>query len=316
MLKETLKKAWDKSIKEELVQHDVKVKNETWRFGIKKQNNKNKYFAQNITKNKKIQARILERTIPGTKFIIQLNEFRALRPVHTPHTLGIQPEVSGLIHDCRFACADKKNPLSLSNRHVLLSLKLKNYTWNFYSNAFPHDTNGHFLIVPSVNKKLPHLKQVFEPKLTTDVLLLADKASGLIIIFQSLHAGASVNHFHLQAFFNNGKIALSSGLIKNNVLENYPVPAFVYKLKKENAHIQKAIKILQEENVPFDLIALNKNVYIFPRNPDHEVVSEFPQGVIGAMDIAGKFITSDRKTYQTFDIHKLYRSLNKTCFEI
>jgi len=316
MFKERLKKAWSEAVKNGIIQHDFQVKNEKWRFGLKQIGKNYSYFAYNLTKDKKITAQIIEKSIPGTNFKIQLNEFRALRPVHEPKELGPQPDIQASAHDCRFHCTDNKNSLSIKRRAILSTLKLKNYSWNFYSNAFPYDSNGHFLIIPTKNSRLAHYKQAFDKKLLLDTLELIKKTDGLIIIFQSLHAGASVNHFHLQAFFHDKKCALDYGVVKDNVLDNYPVPAFVYRSGKEDKQVQKAIEILQEEKVPFDLISLKKNIYIFPRNPDHEVVSEFPQGVIGAMELAGKFVTTDKKTYQNFNIHKLYRSLNKTCFEI
>lgn len=316
MTTQKLKTAWLSAVKNGKIVHDFKVNHETWQFGLKQSGKNISYFAKNLTKKKDISAKILERKISGTNFHIQFNEFRALRPVTPPKHLGAHPCVSEKARDCRFSCQDKKNSLSISQRDILESLKLKNYTWNFYSNAFPYDTTGHFLIIPSKKNRVPHLTQKFDKKLLTDVLDLFKKTEGLIVIFQSLHAGASVNHFHLQAFFHNRKYALESGKVFNNVLDNYPVPAFVYDINKEKNHIAKAITILQAENIPFDIICMNKRVYIFPRNPLHEVVSEFPTGPMGAMEIMGKFVTTDKKVYQNFDIHKLYRSLNKTCFEI
>jgi hypothetical protein len=316
MLTQKLKTVWNRAAKNGLIVHQFEVKKETWEFGLTSNKNQIKYFAKNLTKNKGIKAQILERKLVGTNFTIQLNEFRGLRPSNKPQSIGPQSAPSDKIQDCRFACQNKKNSLSLSTRPILEKIKLKNYTWNFYTNAFPYDTSCPFIIVPNIKNKLSLVPQIFNSKLLTDTLSLCEKSKGLIVLFQSLHAGASVNHFHLQAFFHNKKYALDAATIKNHILEDYPVPAFVYTIKKENDKIIKAINILQNEKLPFDLISANNKAYIFPRHPLHEIVSEFPHSPLGAMELMGKFVTSDKKIYQKFNIHDLYRSLNKTCLEI
>jgi len=316
MITQKLKSAWADAVKSGKIVHDLKVKDELWRIGLKQSGKNIINFAENLSKKKPIAAKILERKVKGTNFTIQLNEFRALRPGHEAYHLGTRPEISAKAKDCRLFCQNKKNSISICNRTPLLQVKQKKYTWNIYNNAFPYQTTGHFLIVPSVKNRISHWPQQFDASLMEESLALIAKMPQMIVVFQSLHAGASVNHFHFQAFFHDKKYALDFASVKNNILEDYPVPAFVYKLGSGNKHIEKAVLILQQENVPFDLIFLNKQAYIFPRNPDHEVVAEFPNGVIGAMDLIGHIVTTDKDVYKNFDIHKLYRTLNKTCFEI
>src|SRR3989339_829054 len=169
MITQKLKTFWSQAVTKGKIASEFKVNHETWQFGLKQSGKNITYFAKNLTKGKDISAKILERKIAGTNFYIQFNEFRALRPVTPSKHLGAHPCVSEKARDCRFSCQDKKDSLSISQREILQTLKLKNYSWNFYSNAFPYDATGHFLIIPSNKNKVTHLIQKFDKKLLVDV---------------------------------------------------------------------------------------------------------------------------------------------------
>lgn len=319
-LRTTLKNAWTKAVKAEKIISTVKTKNNgTFQFGVKMIKNKPSYFAYNTTQDRPIKAEIKEKKIAGTDFVIQLNEFRALRPGGDRPNVGRQQNISPLPARCKFYCKNPKNTLSLATRIILAKSSEPKYNWNFYYNAFPFEASGHFMILPATKAKksiLPHLPQKLTPVLVKDLISLFKKSDGLVHVYQSLHAGATVNHFHLHSFFHARKFAMQNAKVILNKLVDYPADAFVYSLKAEEGVIWKAINILQQHEIPFDLVNMKGKVYIFPRHPQHEVVSEFPDGGIGVNELMGLFVTSSPTTYRKFTKRKLMKALEKTCLEI
>lgn len=317
-LKTKLKGAWNKILKSEKLVSIIKTKNNgEFKFGVKLYRNKPQYFAYNITLDKPIKAEVKEKKVAGTDFIIQLNEFRALRPGGERPHIGRQPDISKLASKCRFFCGNKKNPLSLLNRKVLHQEKGIKYDWNYFYNAFPFMADGHFMLVPTTKKgTLQHLPQKMTEHLASDLIKVFEKSEGLINIYQSMHAGATVNHFHLHTFFHTRRYAIEKAKVLLNKIVEYPADAFVYELNKHNEIIWQAINILQKHKIPFDLVNMKKKVYIFPRHPMHEVVSEFPDGGIGANELMGVFVTTSKTTYKKLTKTKLINALKKTTLEI
>jgi hypothetical protein len=58
---------------------------------------------------------------------------------------------------------------------------------------------------------------------------------------------------------------------------------------------------------------MGERVFVFPRNPEHEVVAEFPGSVLAGPDLAGKIITTDRGAYEQADGSRLQTAFSKAC---
>src|SRR5947209_13916315 len=62
------------------------------------------HYAVDIKSGTEIGAGVMERTLEGSTFVLQLNQYRALKPRSDILGLGRQPDCSADVKDCFFAC--------------------------------------------------------------------------------------------------------------------------------------------------------------------------------------------------------------------
>jgi len=290
-------------------------------FGVRLHNGKPEYFGANVTTCQSIEADVKERSVPGTDFICQFNGYRALRPGGARSRYGRQPEISAAPADCRFYCRYPERPLSLLARRPLTQLSLRHWHWNIYYNAFPFDATGHFLCVPALVRGsdiiLCHLPQKLTAAFLEDLLLLLRDRPPLMFFFSSLHAGASVNHIHVQAVFHRQQLPLERATCVSykgfTFLTGYPAEAFVFSARVPTEVLHGCVARLERQGIPFNLLLVGERAFLFPRNADHEVVEEFPGVVLAATDLAGKIITTDRVSYEHADRGRVQNAFSKVC---
>jgi hypothetical protein len=291
-------------------------------FGLRLDDGVPRYTASNLTTGLAIEAAVEERPLPGTDFVCQFNGYRALRPRTFPAALGRQPDIPATAAECRFFCADPANPISLRNRRPLYRHKLRQRYWNAYYNAIPFEARGHLLWVPSTPDpahKLPHLPQILNSTFVKDLLALAQHAPSWRFSYSSLHAGASVNHFHAQSVLRTGRLAIDSAAVREDrgfhVLSGYPAEGFVFDAHDSADLLALTVDRLQARSLPFNLHITHPKAYLFVRNPDHEIVAEFPADVLAATDLSGKVITSSAETYASIDAKRITQAISKTCLD-
>ena len=260
-----------------------------------------------------------EKTIDQSGFVIQFNGYRALKPCGKIPSVGKQQEVPAEAINCLFYCQDPKRSLSLLRRDSLIQVALPNWKWNAYYNAVPFEKEGHFLWVPifvdGTTTIMPHIPQELSRAFLEDALALFRNSDRLVVFFNSLHAGASVNHIHLQAVFHKGTLSIESASITKQggltILEGYPAQGIVFSRVAEPDEIWPHLDLLQKKKVPFNLIFVGERICLIPRNPEYEVVEEFPMGVIASMELAGKIITVDKAVYDSVNYPTIKNAFQK-----
>jgi hypothetical protein len=325
-----LSSVWFKAVKDGKIINEFEANDdqqERWkkgqliRFGLIFDNGTLKYFARNITTSTDIQASVDEKVIENSNFIVQFNGFRALKPGGKIPNIGRQKDVPAEASNCRFYCQDPKGSLSILRRDPLIQVALPNWKWNAYYNAMPFEEEGHFLWLPvsvdGTTTIIPHIPQELSHALLEDALVLFRNSDKLAIFFNSLHAGASVNHIHLQAVFHKGTLSIETASIVEReglaVLYDYPAHGIVFNRDAESDKIWPYLDRLQEKKVPFNLIFVGERICLIPRNPEHEVVEEFPMGVIASMELAGKIITVDKEAvYDNINYTTIQTAFQKT----
>ena len=276
------------------------------RFGLAWSDGAIGYWARNVATARVIEAPVEERAVGGTGFICQLNGYRALRPGGTPQRIGRQPDISPAAADCRFFCQNPDQGLSLLRRDPLLQVDLAHSRWNAYYNSNPFEKEGHFLWVPlpvnATPRTMPHTPQGLSRESIEDLVLLFRQTTDTIIFFNSLHAGASVNHLHAQSVVRKHRLAIEDARLAEykgfTILDGFPAQAICFGRDADPGGIATSVGRLQRRNVPFNLILLGERILLVPRAVEHEIVAEFPGGVLATMEIAGKIITVDRAVYE------------------
>ncbi len=249
----------------------------------------------------------LDETSEGI-FQKRFNRLRKLRPGGQDRKPGRQDDLPAGAERCGFYCQDPTNPLSLLVRPMLGTVSPKevpglHFSWNVYPNLAPFEPGGHFLLLPSGNfPELPHFPQLFTPLLLQDSFNLCQQSKELMVFFNSRHAGATQDHFHLQALFRESPFPIEAATrnrFGNRLGEyigvDYPLNALVYTVSDSEAWCRYILK-LQTKGIPLNLVFLNDRFFVVPRDVNNEIVAEFPN-VLASMEISGKFIIPDREAF-------------------
>ena len=284
------------------------VKGDRIVYGIRCIDNETAYYAQNLTQSQEIKGGTERKRLGDTGYICQFNSYRALRPGASNRPVGRQPEISAAPEDCRFHCQDATHPISLLQRQPLLTAHLEYSPWHAYYNVAPLDKDGHFLWVPTDahTSLLPHAPQTLSFETLVDAVQLFTQLTQTILFFNTLHAGASVNHIHLQALYHRYPLPIESAAVIDyrgyQLLDNYPVQAIVFSIQTPIQEIFACVDRLQQERIPFNLIMVNDRILVVVRNGDHEIVSEFPGDGFAALGMGGVITTVDRHAYDTITV--------------
>ncbi len=288
---------------------------ETIVAGVRLADGRCEFFARNRTTGHEIAQPTLEKPLPGTDFSVRFNRGRAWRPGAKRRQPGRQPEISSAWYDCRFDCQVATGPNSgnsLLARDPLARVELPNSYWHGYYNAFPIEAAGHFLWVPvRPLGAIPHHPQRLTHSFLEDALALAKMSANTLFFYNSLHAGASVNHIHLQSLAISQKLALERAIARGGLTwygsagipDSYPATALVFRQDAGVDDIFPFVDRLQArtEPIPFNLACLPEGVCLLPRNIESEVLVELPGDVFGAMEMLGMPVVSSRANYDFFD---------------
>lgn len=295
-------------------------------FGLTVEDSGIAYFAKNLTTGSPIPATVEERTIPGTAFRIQYNGYRALRPGGNPRSAGKQPDIPGEAGQCRFYCQDPTQPLSMLRRDPLAQVALAHHLWSAYPSAVPFEKQGHFLWIPAVvdgtRTVLPHRTQHLTRPLLEDLLTLFRRSESMLFFFNALHAGASVNHIHLQSVFYGERLAIEtaqrspSKVAAVGLLMGEGASGLVFDREVAAEILFAPVDRLQSNDIPFNLILVGDRIFLIPRSADHEVVPEFAGGVVASMELAGKIITNDRAVFESINRPSIAAVLGKVTLPV
>lgn len=278
------------------------------------------HYAINVETGCALFACLKERPLEPSQFTLQLNQYRSIKPqartIHSKKRRDHSPDVA----KCIFACQDSSNSLSLLQRHAPIQTTLPNFQWAALPNALPVEKNGHFLWVPietaGAATKYPHSPQVLTLPLLQDFLTLASSSKNILMYFNALHAGASVNHIHFQSVCCQTQPAIDKAPIRecgrHYLLDQYPASALVYLKDTPSDRIWQDVEALQNHHIPLNLISTGARTHLIPRNIDHEWVDEFPDAVLAGMELSGKAITSDENFYLTAGWPTIQTALRKS----
>jgi len=307
-------------------------------IGIENSSGNAKYYAKESSPShmRRLDGEILERFVEGTDFVVQFNPFRGYRPgTNKPEFRdGTENAPKPGAENCRFECQETKSDLSLLKRDPLKQVLLKNNgRYNLYYNAFPIEETGHFLYVPvernGIKESLPHIAQVLTEISIEDTLELCDNSTDSILFFNSIHAGATADHFHIQMIphlktlkdgtpLRDGKYALERAARgeygERKILEDYPIRGLFYS-NEDKAKISQDILHLQKKGIPFNWILMGGNSYLLPRKKEFERVSEF-SNILASVECLGKMVTSDRKIYDELTKESIHRAFGKMSYSV
>ena len=164
-------------------------------------------------------------------------------------------------------------------------------------NKFPF-SGYHLLIAISPEKNQPQLMTEENHQLISSLAVnVAKLVPGFGIGFNSLAAGASVNHFHAQGFVRQQPFPIEADRWRHNGgNQEYPLAVrhFTNSVKS-----WRYLNRLIEEDIAFNCVYREQSCYVVTREYQGSV--SLPGWLSGAgwLDVAGVMTVSDRETFQS-----------------
>jgi hypothetical protein len=312
-----LSEAWRRAVGDELIRAECQFpdgRRATW--GVMDRDGRLAFYQLDGTGAKR--ATEIEVRGLGSELSIIFHPFRPFRPGASRLLPGRQKDLPTAVIACPFGCQDPNRPLSLLPRRTIAQIPCQGLTWHAYANAAPFDPEGHFIWVPGlssgVNSVLPHLEQRLTPPALTDFLFLSRTVANSLLFFNAPHAGATANHLHFQSVTHRGALAIEAATRRADAavpILDYPAASLVFD-DAAASQLWPIVDHLQQAAIPFNLIGIGQRAYLIPRDSNHEVVDEFPGGVLASMELAGCAITGDRAVYDAMTGDAFCRALHKT----
>lgn len=309
------------------------------------------FFAVNESLGRELPLATRRKVLSEIGFECCFSEYRLLKPGGNLRRLGRLPDIPGAVDQCRFHCQDPSHALSLLNREPLASVRLSSGTWNAYYNALPLEPRGHFLWVPARTNRgqeepietgvestggsrtgiveqvvdpsapiaLPHFPQQLTTGWVDDLLELSAYYADQIVLFNSLHAGASVNHIHFQSLVQRERMVVEASPVTTyrgwQVLDDYLANAFVFS-PQDRMTVGDCVARLQELDVPFNLVCFPKRLVVFPRNASQAIVREFPGDALAGLDFSGRCFIADPVSYEAADANRVVSAFRRTVLSL
>lgn len=174
-------------------------------------------------------------------------------------------------------------------------------------NKFPF-SDYHLIIVPAPER---NSSQLLTQEMHQYAFSLVEEMTcvlpGFGIGFNSLAAGASVNHFHFQGFVREQKFSIEKSCwsFKAGSID-YPLSV---KCFSDEQHSWKYIEALTEKDIAFNCLYRGDACYVVPRKYQGTVT--LPDWLSGAgwLDVAGSITVSDENTFCSVDENSVEKAL-------
>jgi len=166
----------------------------------------------------------------------------------------------------------------------------------------------HLLLLPDAAGHRPQRLDASSHELAwVLVASMAGKIPGFGAAFNSLGAGASVNHLHFHGFVQPGVFAVERVDWRHHGGDKaYPLPVARYVDVKE---AWRAIDALHAENQPYNLLYRPGVCYVVQRAPQSERTLPEWMETAGWQEVCGGFSLSDRTMFDSLTAHDIEQGL-------
>lgn len=194
---------------------------------------------------------------------------------------------------------------SFLNDEIFIEQKINNKVLSLLYNKFPF-ADYHGLLVIDKHR---HYNQFLFTEIFIYIWCLYQKLSeniiGLVIAYNSLGAGASVNHLHFQSSITLEPYSIESNIwMHNGGNEAYPVKCMVF---NDVNKAWNSINNLQNRQVSFNLIFKSNKLYCLPQDNTKENKTQ-----LAWFEMAGNFVVSDEDVFEDITDSKIVCQLKSS----
>lgn len=292
------------------------------RFGVRSSRGVEEFFAKNAATGQEVPINEQPERKTASGLTVKLNQFRKLRPGQPLLKPGRCPDIILDPRECKFGCMNAGTPNSLLQRPLLLRMKGARKDYAVLPQLAPLEP-AHVLIVPCEGHdplRFPHADQLLDDSIVNDLIDSAVNSPGWVILYNSLHAGATVRHLHLQAVEFQQPLPIETAQTAEQqgwrLIDDPRFPGGGLQFNHtERTALMRAIVVLQSGGFPLNLLARGQKVFLFPRDPNNEIVDVFPYSGFASMEMAGIIYTSSKEAFDRATDSNVNAVLARTALE-
>lgn len=227
----------------------------------------------------------------GVDYLLNYNQLRSFRPARMSKTDNIQLDSPFSPDGFHFAKPFLK-------KEIFAEAEIDDVQLSLLYNKFPFIHYHALLVVDKEKRNNQYLTQNYLNFITKVQNHTQKHCPEFVIAYNSLGAGASVNHLHFHAYLETTPLAIfSPEFAHNGGDKQYPATCQVFTNSME---AWQRIKILHNNNIPYNLIFRNNRVYCLPRHipsrasPDNKLPG-IDTSVFGWSQMAGLLNVDNRE---------------------
>ncbi|MDH5182031.1 MAG: hypothetical protein OEY07_20400 [Gammaproteobacteria bacterium] len=233
-------------------------------------------------------------------YLLNYNQLRSFRPARMSKSDNIQLAVPFNENGFHF---DKP----FLKKEIFAEGEMEGNRLSLLYNKFPF-IHYHALLVADKAAHLPqYLTRPYLEYITRLQIRTQQQCPEFVVTYNSLGAGASVNHLHFHTWLETLPLPIFSPHFKHNG-GNRAYPAACQVLHNADEAWQ-AIEVLHNNNTPYNLIFKDKKIYCLPRKNPAEEITGFDLGMFGWSQLAGLINVESRELLTAITADKIKTAL-------
>jgi diadenosine tetraphosphate (Ap4A) HIT family hydrolase len=229
------------------------------------------------------------------------NPLRSLRPARASNTTftGLhQPFSEENFHfDKAFLRTEILSEETFENTHLQVMY-----------HKFPFVPYHLLIVIDAAQHRSQHMDQQVHQTTWKLASHIGKNVPGFGIAYNSLGAGASVNHLHIHAFLDNSPLAIEKPIWQHNGgLRQYPLDTARCASMQQTWQL---IDQLHQENNPYNLLYRNRACYVIKRKPQGSVKVPAWMPTPGWYETCGGFNLEDQALFESLDSDKIEAGLS------
>ena len=173
---------------------------------------------------------------------------------------------------------------------------------------FPFISYHLLIVIDAAQHRSQHMDQQIH-QITWELASHIEKnIPGFGIAYNSLGAGASVNHLHIHSFLNNVPLAIEKPIWRHNGgLRQYPLDTTRCKSMQQTWQL---IDQLHQKNNPYNLLYRNKVCYVIKRKPQGSIKAPLWMPTPGWYEACGGFNLENRALFEKLSSDEIESGLS------
>jgi ATP adenylyltransferase/5',5'''-P-1,P-4-tetraphosphate phosphorylase II len=233
-------------------------------------------------------------------YLLNYNQLRSFRPARMSKT-----ETTGL--DIPFSPDGFHFDKPFLEKEIFAEGEIDGRRLSLLYNKFPFVHYHALLVVDKADHNNQFLTQAVLDYIAHLQIRTQQHSQEFVIAYNSLRAGASVNHCHFHTYLETIPLPIFSQRFAHNGGDQpYPAACLVF---NNSLEAWQAIDKLNNNNIPYNLLLKDKKIYCLPRKPRQEDATGIDASLFGWSQMAGLINVDNRNMLTKITADQLISAL-------